>query len=918
MEDVQVATIGIRISLEDITSRSDPELLCPGMPVPHLQIVPCHSPPPPPIVPHPLPTRLPPQPDAMGALPQSPPQARGQLPVPQPAHLQDLHVHRGGTPSPEDRTAAGLPEAHATAAGPRRQMARPVDVVRISTSAINDPEASPTRALVHDGAPPLHRGHSSPPQPQMPSLPDMTARPAEATAVTSSSSSKGQSAQHSQANTATTTRQAVSQASTHPETLLPSPPAALTPLHVEPAVSWPEEAHAAGASAPQDRVAVRHSAWATCTLANPPVAAALSSGRPDTVLQEPESRDPSTREAVLRTNEAEEGAMHREPPATLAGADAMRAMQLHPQSGPPPVTPARTTALPKVPQTSPAPQPLPRRESQAASTVPPTPPDAHQRPDTHLPETVPRSGMIPQDSAGETAAAARTPGRADATLTAASHANTRDEASAAAALAGHVATCDHSVPAMPPEGGSQHAGPAVPAPAVISQLDLAQLFQAAEQQAAARLAASHAQERELQRCQQDAIARSEEAAAAAEHAQQEGAFQRWRRRATLTARRSAVQQEGAAMLDYEAAWAAREEARQRDVTEAAARIEALKGQLLQKAEELEGREARLVAAEAAALRQRVELERTHGRHAAEASAAIGRLQAEFAHRLQLEQRRTEELLQQRGDAAAELQDAQAEAKQARAELQSAQAQPPPTPPEGLRAAAAAARRRAAECEARRADAEAAAAGFTEQLELMAKQLQQARDLQAAAREAVRRAALEPLPVALQEKPAAPAMERTACSLPVREKGVTPQDGQRMLSPAAASGQPAGGAVDQADLAVARSPMEPRIDEAVQDVQQQPRRSAAEEPIVAHVARHAPGHGAADEVNTLRNNDENTGSVAGNVMAPTYVRSPEQEPLAEVKRLFQERSQLLSSGCYTMDDVVITQISDRISQLNQTL
>lgn len=92
---------------------------------------------------------------------------------------------------------------------------------------------------------------------------------------------------------------------------------------------------------------------------------------------------------------------------------------------------------------------------------------------------------------------------------------------------------------------------------------------------------------------------------------------------------------------------------------------------------------------------------------------------------------------------------QAEAKRARADLQSAQAQPPPTAPEDLRAAAAAVRRRAAECEAHRAEAEAAGAQYTAQLELMAVQLQQAQDLQTAAREAVRRAALEPLPVTLQ-------------------------------------------------------------------------------------------------------------------------------------------------------------------------
>lgn len=74
---------------------------------------------------------------------------------------------------------------------------------------------------------------------------------------------------------------------------------------------------------------------------------------------------------------------------------------------------------------------------------------------------------------------------------------------------------------------------------------------------------------------------AEEAAAASEHAQQAAAFQRWRRRATLDARRAAVQQEGSEMLDHEAAWACREEARQRSVTDAAARVDSLKAQVLQ-------------------------------------------------------------------------------------------------------------------------------------------------------------------------------------------------------------------------------------------------------------------------------------------------------------------------------------------------
>ena len=38
-------------------------------------------------------------------------------------------------------------------------------------------------------------------------------------------------------------------------------------------------------------------------------------------------------------------------------------------------------------------------------------------------------------------------------------------------------------------------------------------------------------------------------------------------------------------------------------------------------------------------------------------------------------------------------------------------------------------------------------------------------------------------------------------------------------------------------------------------------------------------------------------------------------LTEIKRLFHERSKLLATGCYSMNDMVIARISERISSLS---
>lgn len=79
---------------------------------------------------------------------------------------------------------------------------------------------------------------------------------------------------------------------------------------------------------------------------------------------------------------------------------------------------------------------------------------------------------------------------------------------------------------------------------------------------------------------------------------------------------------------------------------------------MQKAEELEGREARLLASEEATLRHKDDLEATGAARAHEAQAAIARLQAEFSHQLAVEAARGSELGIQRSTAQQELESAQ--------------------------------------------------------------------------------------------------------------------------------------------------------------------------------------------------------------------------------------------------------------------
>lgn len=79
---------------------------------------------------------------------------------------------------------------------------------------------------------------------------------------------------------------------------------------------------------------------------------------------------------------------------------------------------------------------------------------------------------------------------------------------------------------------------------------------------------------------------------------------------------------------------------------------------MQKAEEFEGREARLLAAEEATLRHKDELEAEGAKKSHEAQAAIARLQAEFSHQLAVEAARGSELAIQRSTAQQELESAQ--------------------------------------------------------------------------------------------------------------------------------------------------------------------------------------------------------------------------------------------------------------------
>lgn len=141
LKDVQVATLGVRISLEDITNQSDPGEIPSCASPPFIQVVPCQSPPPPPIVPsHLPPSQAPDAPERS----LSPPQARGGLPIAQSMRSeaqQDVTMIPGQDCSSEPTVQPPAPAAAC------RPVARPVDIVRISAGAMTNP-ACPTPASI--------------------------------------------------------------------------------------------------------------------------------------------------------------------------------------------------------------------------------------------------------------------------------------------------------------------------------------------------------------------------------------------------------------------------------------------------------------------------------------------------------------------------------------------------------------------------------------------------------------------------------------------------------------------------------------------------------------------------------------------------------------------------------------------------
>jgi centrosomal protein CEP120 len=84
----------------------------------------------------------------------------------------------------------------------------------------------------------------------------------------------------------------------------------------------------------------------------------------------------------------------------------------------------------------------------------------------------------------------------------------------------------------------------------------------------------------------------------------------------------------------------------------------VQAEVLAKAGELQGREARLLAAQEVVLRQAAQVEADAVSHAAEASAAISRLRVECAHQLAGEAKRQEEAGKAKVEAEAELAAAQ--------------------------------------------------------------------------------------------------------------------------------------------------------------------------------------------------------------------------------------------------------------------
>jgi hypothetical protein len=135
-------------------------------------------------------------------------------------------------------------------------------------------------------------------------------------------------------------------------------------------------------------------------------------------------------------------------------------------------------------------------------------------------------------------------------------------------------------------------------------------------------------------------------------------FEAWRRGELARRREAMLAAAEQRMATLEALALSRETARQRDVAAAADRVSRAQARLLARAEEMEGREARLQAAQEAALRRGAEAEAEHAGRTEEAGAAVARLQAEAAAQLEAEGRRREAAQRERAEAEAELAAAQ--------------------------------------------------------------------------------------------------------------------------------------------------------------------------------------------------------------------------------------------------------------------
>lgn len=200
-------------------------------------------------------------------------------------------------------------------------------------------------------------------------------------------------------------------------------------------------------------------------------------------------------------------------PAALA-AQAMHDMQPHPPAAMHPATPAHGSALPKVPQASPSVHHLSRQVSRGTPRG------------SHIPAHVPRHGQgspaeaeSPSRPGGHSAAPVSGPTpstgpiKAEVPQAEMQHGTCetpRDTTSGKPCTPAGLTGAGHSCGAMHvlPGDLTQINAPQAAPPTLISQLDLTDLFNAAEQQAAARLAASHAYEQTRQRSHEASIARA--------------------------------------------------------------------------------------------------------------------------------------------------------------------------------------------------------------------------------------------------------------------------------------------------------------------------------------------------------------------------------------------------------------------------